>query len=506
MRRLAIIGLLCVAFLAVAVPATAHTALKKSTPADGSTVDRAVRRVVLTFNEPIEPAGQGAQLLDSTGTTVDADVTVDGAVVTIRPAEPLTSGGHGVRWAVRSGDGHPVRGTVRFTVDAAVTSGAGDTAHDAPAVRDAPADDHAHAAATADHAAPASGAQDAQHGGADDVAMDTALTSALAADATRPLELVDAALRAVFYAVALSAMGVAMFLLGAWEGPRREVRLLCRMIVRLALATAVVVVAQVLIRSALTGGAWDAAVTALPQTLTPTYAVGVGLRIAGALLLIAGTPPVRRRLLDVHPIAGAAVDIGVGPLVVQPPEPTAAPSGRLGPGATMLLGVGAMAASFALVGHAATAEPRPLSTAAAVAHVLAAAVWAGGLLALATVLTHRRRRLISPRAGLVAARFSVLATGGVLLAAAAGVALAVVRLDTVAQLWTTAYGFTLLAKVSVVGIVAGIGAHNHFVVVPTLRRIPDHVIALRLRRLALIDVALLVAVVALTSVLVALAG
>jgi len=44
------------------------------------------------------------------------------------------------------------------------------------------------------------------------------------------------------------------------------------------------------------------------------------------------------------------------------------------------------------------------------------------------------------------------------------------------------------------------------VVVPTLRRIPDHVIALRLRRLALIDVALLVAVVALTSVLVALAG
>ena len=245
MRRLAIIGLLCIAFLALAVPATAHTALETSTPADGSTVDRAVRRVVLTFNEPIEPAGQGAQLLDSSGTTVDADVTVDGAVVTVRPAEPLTSGGHGVGWAVRSGDGHPVRGTVRFTVDAAATHGAGDTAHDAPAVRDGPA------AATADHAAPAGGAQDAQHGGADDVAMDAALASALAADATRPLELIDAALRAVFYAVALSAMGVATFLLGAWEGPRREVRLLCRMIVRLALATAVVVVAQILVRSAL---------------------------------------------------------------------------------------------------------------------------------------------------------------------------------------------------------------------------------------------------------------
>jgi copper transport protein len=82
----------------------------------------------------------------------------------------------------------------------------------------------------------------------------------------------------------------------------------------------------------------------------------------------------------------------------------------------------------------------------------------------------------------------------------------VVRLDTLAELWTTVYGYALLAKVTVVAVVAAIGAYNHFVVVPTLRRVPDHVIGLRLWRLGLIEVVLLVVVAALTSVLVAFAG
>lgn len=498
-RRLALTGLLCVAFLAIAGPATAHTALESSRPADGATVDEAVRRIVLTFTEPVDLAGRGAQLLDASGTPVDAAVAVDGVVVTIRPDEPLTGGDHGVRWAVRSGDGHPVRGSLRFTVDAP-------TAGDTPGgeqVREAPAPEVAEP-----DPAPADGAGAQRSAGDRGDAVPAALANALAVEGTRPLEITETVLRAAFYAVALGAMGVATFLLGAWDGPRREVRMLCRLIVRLALATAIVVTAQVAVRSALTGGGWDAAVAALPQTLAPTYAAGVGLRIVGAALLIAGTPLVRRRLLAAHPIAGAAVDVGTGPFVEQPPpEQHDTTGGRLGPGSIMLLGVGALAASFALVGHASTAEPRRVAMAAAVAHALAGAVWGGGLLALVTVLTQRRRRHpTSLGAGVLAARYSVLATGGVLVAGAAGVALAMVRLDTVPQLWTTAYGLALLAKVAVVGVVAAIGAYNHFVVVPTLRRSPDHVVGLRLRRLGLVEVGLLAVVVALTSVLVTLAG
>lgn len=479
-RRLATIGLLCLAFLMIAMPVGAHTALESSAPADGATVDEPVRRVVLTFPVPIDLAGDGAQLLDSTGTPVDTDITVNRKQVVIRPGEPLSGGAHGVRWAVRSADGHPVRGTVRFTVDA--------PAANTQAGPDAAAD------AGQDHTA-----------AVEHTTTDTALRRVLASDSARPLEIMDTGLRAVFYAVALSAMGGATFLLGAWDGPRRELRLLCRVIVRLALATVVVVVAQALVRAALVDGTWHTVVGNLPQTITPRYATGLGLRLAGAFLLITGTPVVRRHMLASKPMAGAAVD--ARPRLAVDLPPAASPTrGRLGPGSVMLVGVVAIAASFALVGHAATTEPRLVSATAAVAHVLAAAVWGGGLLALVIVLTHRRRRPVARGAGLVAVRYSVLATGGVLLAAAAGIALAVVRLDAVADLWTTAYGLALLAKAAVVAVVATIGAYNHFVIIPVLRRTPDHTGAQRLRRLILMEVGILIITVALTSVMVTLAG
>lgn len=110
------------------------------------------------------------------------------------------------------------------------------------------------------------------------------------------------------------------------------------------------------------------------------------------------------------------------------------------------------------------------------------------------------------RAGLVAARFSVAATIGLLLAAIAGVALASVRLDGVSALWTSSYGLVLLAKVAVVGVAAVLGAYNHVVVVPALRQDPDHPIGQRLRRLGLVEIMLVSVVLALTAVLVDLGG
>jgi copper transport protein len=50
----------------------------------------------------------------------------------------------------------------------------------------------------------------------------------------------------------------------------------------------------------------------------------------------------------------------------------------------------------------------------------------------------------------------------------AGVALAVGILDHPAQLWESEWGLFLLAKVGVVVLVAAVGAHNHFRVVPRL--------------------------------------
>ena len=137
-----------------------------------------------------------------------------------------------------------------------------------------------------------------------------------------------------------------------------------------------------------------------------------------------------------------------------------------------------------------------------VGHVAAAAVWGGGLLALVVTLATRRRAHLPLRAGLVAARFSVTATIGLVLATIAGVALASMRLDNVAALWTSSYGRVLLAKVAIVGVAAVLGAHNHVVVVPVLPRDADHPLGQRRLPLGLVEVVLLIVVLALTAVLV----
>jgi copper transport protein len=89
-------------------------------------------------------------------------------------------------------------------------------------------------------------------------------------------------------------------------------------------------------------------------------------------------------------------------------------------------------------------------------HVLAAAVWIGGLVALA---------LVVPRAGVssevvseAARRFSRLALASVLVLAATGAARALSELSAVSQLWTTSYGRAILVKTGLFAVLIGFGA------------------------------------------------
>jgi copper transport protein len=96
-------------------------------------------------------------------------------------------------------------------------------------------------------------------------------------------------------------------------------------------------------------------------------------------------------------------------------------------------------------GHAArVASDRPLSVAADLVHVVAAAFWIGGLLQLAAIL----RAGDDPGA---ARRFSRLALPAVALLALSGAARAVVELTGVSQLWSTGYGRALLIKSVLLG-------------------------------------------------------
>jgi putative copper export protein len=137
-------------------------------------------------------------------------------------------------------------------------------------------------------------------------------------------------------------------------------------------------------------------------------------------------------------------------------------------GAAGVCAVG-LAATPAFAGHAASVEQhRAIVMTADVLHVLGAGVWIGTLCVLASVTlrgappTARRRapdEWGADIAGLVRAFSPVALTSAVLLALT-GVIAAWTHLDTLSSLWRSAYGRTLLVKLSLVGLVLAAGAYN----------------------------------------------
>ena len=107
--------------LSVAAPASAHSALTASDPAEGSTVSADLERVTLTFSEaPLAglDAGLRIEVRDAAGTDESTgEVTVSGD--TMSKAVGLSAGPHTVLWRYVSPDGHPIDGQVAFTVTAA---------------------------------------------------------------------------------------------------------------------------------------------------------------------------------------------------------------------------------------------------------------------------------------------------------------------------------------------------------------------------------------------------
>ena len=116
-RRL--LGVLACVIAAVglsAAPAAAHDELVGTTPADGSTVDTAPDRIVLTFAEPAVALGTEMAVTGPDGTNLaTGDVQLVGSTVVQALADLRPAGAYRVDWRVTSDDGHPVTGTFAFT-------------------------------------------------------------------------------------------------------------------------------------------------------------------------------------------------------------------------------------------------------------------------------------------------------------------------------------------------------------------------------------------------------
>ncbi|MBL7491072.1 copper resistance protein CopC [Frankia sp. AgB1.9] len=125
---LAGLGLALVALVAVAAPASAHTRLLSSTPADGSTVPTAPDQIRLTFAQHL--LGLGAVAVEGPGgsSVGVGDAVLDGAIVTLRLAEHRPAGVYRLSYRIVSADGHPVSGQVTFTATGDVGSVSSPTA------------------------------------------------------------------------------------------------------------------------------------------------------------------------------------------------------------------------------------------------------------------------------------------------------------------------------------------------------------------------------------------
>ena len=114
-------GLLAVVMLLVVLastsPAFAHAALIKTDPADGAVLAQAPAQFSLTFSEPVSPLVLTLVKPDGTPVPLTAFRLTDQTVEIDNP-QILKSGTHVLSWRVISADGHPVGGSLLFSIGA----------------------------------------------------------------------------------------------------------------------------------------------------------------------------------------------------------------------------------------------------------------------------------------------------------------------------------------------------------------------------------------------------
>ncbi|WP_030820241.1 MULTISPECIES: copper resistance CopC/CopD family protein [Streptomyces] len=120
--RILVLLLLAVtgALLAGAAPASAHAALTGSDPGQGAVVDTAPAQVSLTFSERIAVSDDAVRVLDPKGERVDKGdpANPSGTTYTVRLLSGLPDGTYTVAYQVVSADSHPVAGAFTFSIGA----------------------------------------------------------------------------------------------------------------------------------------------------------------------------------------------------------------------------------------------------------------------------------------------------------------------------------------------------------------------------------------------------
>ncbi len=116
--RLALAVLLgALALLGTAGPAAAHAQLVSTDPADGALLATAPSQVTLSFDEPVRLTSQEIRVYDADGQAVASTASTSGRDVAIALEDTASlRGTYVVGWFVVSADGHPISGSLTFSV------------------------------------------------------------------------------------------------------------------------------------------------------------------------------------------------------------------------------------------------------------------------------------------------------------------------------------------------------------------------------------------------------
>lgn len=108
-----------VLLLGTAAPAAAHASLIGSDPAQGAVLEAAPGAVTFTFTESVSAVPDSTRVMDAGGVVVPSSVSASGPELTVSLDGPVGDGTLVILWRVVSADGHPVSGTLTFSVGAA---------------------------------------------------------------------------------------------------------------------------------------------------------------------------------------------------------------------------------------------------------------------------------------------------------------------------------------------------------------------------------------------------
>jgi copper transport protein len=364
-------------------PADAHAELISTEPASGEQLDEAPRQVALRFSESVDAADDAIEVLTAGGVRIDVG----------DPGHPNGEGSSVVVDLPELDDGTyvvswRVISSDSHPVSGAFTFGVGDAA---AALSDADAQ------ALVD---------DARAGAGSD----------------RVVGVTYGVVRFAAFAGLLVLVGGAIFVAALWPAGAGEPR--ARWIL---------------------GGAWWAAVgaTVLSIPLQATYAAGGSLADALDPSVIGdelGARTGRAWLIRLALLAGAAV---VGPRLAR-----RASQGRNEALLPVAVGGGlALLATITFTGHAVSGDLVGLAVVTDIVHLSAVSVWLGGLAVLLGAVLWPSGGVADSRPGAIAARFSDVAFGAVMVIVASGVVQAWRQLGSWDALVDSSYGRLLLVKV-----------------------------------------------------------